>query len=441
MMSTLMRHATTAAVLLMLTGCGSLDVSDPTAIEDEDVASATGSDLLRRDAVTQLYGAVHDATMATGLLSDELFARFDPLDRREAGITDPSLNGNLEYSRWQEVRYAATLAIPELLQYGAQASRGAHVGEMFGVRGYATVGLAEGFCAGFPLHDIADSKPVYGGPLTTDEAFDRAVADFDSAIVYAADSARVLSLVSIGRARALLGLGRFAEAGAAVGTVPTSYKWLAEFSSSAQSNFLGLLWGFDSFPGVGNREGGNGLDFVDANDPRLETRPTATWAWDLFEASFYKATKYPDANAPIVIASGIEARLIEAEAALRTNSSQPQWLAIVNTLRTSGQDADGNWVPGTGEVAGLAPLADPGTDAARVDLLFRERAFWLFGTGHRLGDLRRLIAHYGRTSESVFPTGPYYRPALGDYGPVTSLSFPVESEKPYSPSVTGCTDQ
>jgi len=33
---------------------------------------------------------------------------------------------------------------------------------------------------------------------------------------------------------------------------------------------------------------------------------------------------------------------------------------------------------------------DPGTQVGREDLLFRERAFWLFATGHRLGDLRRL---------------------------------------------------
>jgi hypothetical protein len=47
------------------------------------------------------------------------------------------------------------------------------------------------------------------------------------------------------------------------------------------------------------------------------------------------------------------------------------------------------------------------TDAARVDQLFRERAFWLFATGHRQGDLRRLVRQYGRAAASVFPTGAY----------------------------------
>lgn len=435
MMPRLMRRVTAAALLLVVGGCGLLDVSDPTAIEEEDVANATGADLLRRDAVTRLYGAVHDAVQSTGLFSDELFGRFTSVDQRQ-----PTALG--DYSQLQEVRMAATLAIPELLRNGTPAAGRAYVGEMLAVRGYAAVWLAEEICPGFPLHDLVDGKLVYGGPLTTDEVFERALDDFDSAIVYAADSSRILSLTKIGRARALLGLARFAEAGAAVDGVLTGYKWLAEFSAAVgfgQENFLGRLWGdFNSPPGVGNREGGNGLDFVDANDPRLETQPSLVFSG----VQLYKATKYSSSDDPIVIASGIEARLIEAEAALRANPGGSQWLTVLNTLRTNGQDANGDWTPGTGGVAGLPPLADPGSDAARVDLLFRERAFWLFGTAHRLGDLRRLIAHYGRTGDGVFPVGPYFQPTgAGAYGSATSLAFPTASETPYSPSVTGCTDR
>ena len=63
-------------------------------------------------------------------------------------------------------------------------------------------------------------------------------------------------------------------------------------------------------------------------------------------------------------------------------------------------------------VPGLASLSDPGTPDARVDLTFRERAFWMFMTGHRLGDLRRLVRQYGRGSETVFPTGAYHNDNL-----------------------------
>jgi hypothetical protein len=119
----------------------------------------------------------------------------------------------------------------------------------------------------------------------------------------------------------------------------------------------------------------------------------------------------------------VEARLIEAEAALRTGN--PQWLTILNDLRRM-------------EVTpAMTDLADPGTEAAQVDLLFRERAFWLFATGHRLGDLRRLVQHYGRDPETVFPTGAYR--LGGAYGTKMSLPFPIEAEAARNPAVTGCT--
>ena len=83
------------------------------------------------------------------------------------------------------------------------------------------------------------------------------------------------------------------------------------------------------------------------------------------------------------------------------------WLARLNALRAT--------------VPGLVPLTDPGTTAARQDLHFSERAFWLFATGHRLGDLRRLIRQYDRDPESVFPSGIYFKNDV--YG--QDVNFPV----------------
>ena len=44
---------------------------------------------------------------------------------------------------------------------------------------------------------------------------------------------------------------------------------------------------------------------------------------------------------------------------------------------------------------------DPGTAASRVDMLFRERAFWMYFTAHRLGDMRRLVRQYSPRLETV----------------------------------------
>jgi hypothetical protein len=72
---------------------------------------------------------------------------------------------------------------------------------------------------------------------------------------------------------------------------------------------------------------------------------------------------------------------------------------------------------------------DAGTPTARVDQLFRERAFTLFGRGTRTGDMRRLIRQYGRSAETVFPTGPWHKG--GNYGTDVNLPIPfVETNNP-----------
>ncbi len=434
-------------LLLVMGGCGALDVSDPTAIEQTDVGSAKGAELLRRDALGKLYVAVSNATIKTGLISDELTGRAtafilrDALDRRNSEEYEQVtvIEGTSSvYGSWQAVRHAATLAIPVIKANGAEGAAQAHAGEMFAVRGFATLAIAENVCAGVPLHDVVDFNPVYGLPASTAQVFERALADGDSAVGYAADSIGILNLARIGRGRALLGLGRFAEAGAAAQSVPTTYILNAEFSATFnpnQPNMLGMLSepDFEKSVSVSDREGTNGLDFVTADDPRVQTSSITEYG-----ITATVPAKYLNRAAPIVMASGIEARLIEAEAMLQAGN-EPAWLAQLNTLRTNGTQTDGVWNPGTGGVTGLAPLADPGTDQARVDLLFRERAFWLFGTNHRLGDLRRLIDHYGRQPETVFPTGSYHQG--GNYGTATSIPFPAALETPHNPSVTGCTSR
>ena len=124
---------------------------------------------------------------------------------------------------------------------------------------------------------------------------------------------------------------------------------------------------------------------------------------------------------PEGLATGVEARLIEAEAAFR-NGTPGQGLTILNALRV---------------LAGLTPVTDPGTEATRVNLLFRERAFWMWGTAHRLGDLRRLVRQYGRSQATVFPVGDYHKG--GDYG--TDVNLPVSSDERNNPKFTGCIDR
>jgi hypothetical protein len=175
----------------------------------------------------------------------------------------------------------------------------------------------------------------------------------------------------------------------------------------------------------------------------------------LFFPAKYAAALAGTQTAPFVVANGVEARLIQAEVALHAGNAS--WLTILNTLRTNGNFTtapdpvdpsviDTTWTAGTGGVDNLRPLGDPGASLsgqaavdARVTLLFQERASWLFLTGHRQGDLRRLIRQYGRTQDHVYPIGLYTAPGHGQYGvEVTVPVPPTESPNPY---FTGCVDR
>src|SRR6185312_11168296 len=91
---------------------------------------------------------------------------------------------------------------------------------------------------------------------------------------------------------------------------------------------------------------------------------------------------------------------------------------------------------------GLSDTTDPGTADARVDLLFRERAFWLFATGHRQGDLRRLLRQYSaqyprfQSEQKVYPTGVYTAPGTGRYG--SDVTVPPPTSEYANPAYHGC---
>ena len=61
----------------------------------------------------------------------------------------------------------------------------------------------------------------------------------------------------------------------------------------------------------------------------------------------------------------------------------------------------------------------------------------MWGTAHRLGDMRRLVRQYSRPQETVFPVGEYHKG--GEYG--SDVNFPVSSDERNNPKFTGCIDR
>ena len=309
-------------------------------------------------------------------------------------------------------------------QYGTLDPGTSGHAEVLSIGGFTRVLFGENYCSGVPFSTLKDASIEYGQPETRDEILNGALAQFDSAASMAAtqqdDQLRFLALV--GRGRALLDLGRFAEAGSAVASVPTSFTYTIEGSGNSTRQNNGIWnYTFNVFAfGVSDAEGGNGLPFASADDPRVKVFDTGDVGFD-GETPFLEQLKYNDKTSDVALASGTEARLIQAEAALQAGDASGM-LSILNTLRAG---------------IGMPTLTDPGSQAGRVTLLFTERAYWLYLTSHRLGDLRRLVRQYGRGVETVFPTGEYFKG--GTYG--TDVNFPVPQAEKNNPNFSACIDR
>lgn len=394
-------------------------VKDPATFQNEG-----GALKLYRGVRSEFEMELVSFIQTSGLLSDELVDRNIGSNTNVASgaggvdirIMHEGTFTNDNYSVLQRVRGDASQTIGMLKKY-APAQSPALRSEMYALAGYAEIMLADLYCSGVPLSTVDFEKDfTYKPGSSTVDIYLHAAALFDTAVTLGSDSARILNLARVGRGRALLGAGRLADAATAVAEVPDGFVY--EFP---------VVWGTTQ-PGsatftqgsVADSEGHNGIPYISSGDPR--TRADSAGRNNAGRQLFFPA-KYGDAlsTTPLVVADWIEARLIRAEAALEAGDAS--WLTTLDALRTS---------------IGLGALQDPGTDSARVTLLFRERAAWLFITGHRQGDMRRLIRQYGRPSSRVYPTG-LYPGGAGIYG--SDVNIPIPADETQNPLFAGCFDR
>lgn len=479
------------ALLLLATGALTacdrdkiLIVTDPDIINPSNLQSAEAAEALRVGALNRLSdvtgglqgsGSLNEGIFHfSGVVADEwrstdTFVQRDEADSR--AITETNTAMTLEARGLHRTRIAAIQAIPILRQY--KPNNVSDVGQMYWVRGWAEMTIAENFCNGMPLSSLdASNNIVYGDPLQNTEIYARAIASFDSALQNApagdlrADT--VKWLVGIEKARVQLDLGDVTGAGTTITTaaVPDAFKFSMFYTQVLGDN---QIWALNNSAGrwmPGNSEGIVGLNFFSANDPRVpmciggstacrtfDPNQTRTTSFDnnFGPGTFLVQLNWPTRESDIAIATGTEARLIEAEVALRTNDPVT-FMTKLNYLRANFNTfkQPSNPCSATVQVTGcptvpvggsLPPLVDPVTQTAREDLLFRERAFWLWSTGHRLADMRRLVrpvseGGFGRAENTVFPNGPYYKGGL--YGTDKFLRIPQAERN--NPQFTGCTD-
>ena len=429
-----------------------LNVTDPDIVLGANSASAALG--LSNGAVLRLTQAVSgtqgpDALfMFGGLLTDEwrsgdTFIQRNTMDQR---IWDPNNTFNAgPFRNLNRVRTQALLAIDGLRTYLPDSA--AAVARMFDFLGYTEVLLGEHYCNGIPLSGISGTNIVFGDPIANDSLFKLAIANADSALAIARgpDSARVVQFASVIKGRALLDRGRgfLPAAAAAVATVPLAFRFDVTHSLNVNDNQMWALNASSRRYTMGDVEGGTGLPYVTANDPRITTKTGPDGIFDsAFPITIIRQGIW-GRTSNVTLASGIEAQLITAEAALQANDPAT-WLSIINTLRTNAALYP---AAQTGFTRGpnLTALADPGpstNDSLRVDVMYRERAFWMFSTGHRLADMRRLVrpttaGGYGRADSTVYPKGAWFKG--GNYGTAIQMVLPVEELN--NPNFHGCGDR
>ena len=437
------RRAMGALVIVITSGACKADkllnTESPDVIDPSALNTAQGAVALYNGALGDFALAADGGAGAQGALGlVEAIAWFT--DEARFGGTPPEVKQmdlravREEAAAWQptylnlhRAREGAERAAQALANFNKTDPK---VGEMYAVSALVHILLGEAYCSGVPF-STTEPTITYGDPQTTAQIFQRAIAKLDLAKQNANGDATVTNLEAVLRGRALLDLAKngsdaagMSAAAAAVANVPTSFVYQSYHSSgtSRENNFMYQdIFNADRLS-VSDGEGTNGLDFGSAADPRVPVQASGLSRFDNV-TPMIRFLRYNSLSSPVVHASGIEARLIEAEAALAA-SDVTTWLAKLNAARAT--------------ATGLTPLTDPGTQSARVDLTFRERAFWTFMTGHRLGDLRRLVRQYGRGAETVFPTGAYHKDNLVR-GTDVNIVIPISERN--NPNFKGCLDR
>ena len=436
-----------------------IDVAAPQTVQDSSalpslLAGAIGNFGFAYDGGGDLNQISLSALLGDEFIDSDSFGTRIEVDRRSQQFeTNTSLNG--AFYTIQQARAAAEFAADAFRKF---SPTDVGLAESLNLGALTYVILAENYCGAVPIsHEVSPGEFSYGVPLSTRRLLERAIekADSAAAIVDTGTAANALvqaRVARVAKARALLDLDQATAAAAAingVAGVPTTFKYEYSHSEATarQNNYTWfMVQGSGGRYSIPNLEGLNGLPFRAEGDTSLTTgtvrdprvanirragrgglgfdNATPAW-WQL---------KYPADSSKVVIADGVEARLIEAEALLRGGNSSGA-LATLNALRS-----DAALRTLRGYTRALAALPAETTPAAQVNQLFKERAYWLFLTSHRLGDLRRLtrptsaqgndITGYGRAIETVYPTGDYHKG--GTYG--TDVNSPIPRAEGYNPS-------
>jgi hypothetical protein len=392
-------------------GCDNLlDVTNPSSVQEDDLANPALAATLVNSALGQFECALSQYVVSTGLLSGEYINSSSWLDINGWGWRGIELNqiagacptnrdatGLGTYTPLQQARYIAENAAERIAAFpdAAVPTKARMLAQLNAYAGFSYVLLGEGFC-----EMAIDQGPL----LTRQQVFQKAEERFTTAIAAAQAPADSLlrRLAIAGRARARLDLGNLAGAAADAEQIPPGFVWNAEYSTTdaRRENRMFNVNRRNRWVSVDPVAYGN-LTVNGAPDPRVSVANSGQVGNDGATRHWFQ-NKYSTAASPIPMASWREAQLIIAEA------RPAEAVTRINALRASQN------IPALVPPAGATPLS----------LVLEERRRQLFSEGQRLGDMLR--------HNIPFAQGNNHKGQ--PYGPITCMPLP-DQERLNNPNV------
>ncbi|HXF96711.1 MAG TPA: RagB/SusD family nutrient uptake outer membrane protein [Gemmatimonadales bacterium] len=395
-----MRAAACAALVATLAACeNALDVESPSRIPAELIESPANAALLVRSAVGDFECAFGAYVVMGGIVGDELIEATQTADRwpYDARRTQPNdlrygtfgCTANGVYTPLQTARVSAE-RILGLLQGWTDAevpNRTRLMATAAAHAGYALQLLGEGFCSLAVSTINPDRSVSYGGEISRDSVFRLAEARFTEAITAAQASGTtdILNMALVGRARARLYRGRYAEARADAVQVPSTFvkNMTASATSGRREN---RVWSNNSATSTATSVGDL---YRTLNDPRVPV--TNLNRNSVTGVPLWRQDKYPTAGSPIRIASGHEAALIVAEAEIAAGNLAAAD-SIINIYRARGNQS---------------AISSPDS-ATAMSYLIDQRRRELFLEGQHLGDYIRFQLPFSPAVGAPYHAGGVY---------------------------------
>ena len=400
------------AGVLVLPACnGILDI-DQTGIivfEDVEASGPAAVPALVNGMVGNYQESVDDVVRYSALLTDEMilsgtFETRLEVDRRRIQANNATLEGAM-YTPLHQARMQADTTV-DLLQKRLQdpafeevldeLNEGIALGKLYG--GFSRIWMAELYCWSILTGMFPESSPLMPDGRMTQALIFLQQAETQAAMA-GLEEIRLAAIA--GQARAHLWLRNFPQAAVLAAAVPRDFVHWAEFSQNDPSQYNEMYmftWGdiqairWTVGDGTAPTRGNERWEHFNAFDSLnlLEFEPEDFTAFSSVIPVGLQGL-YNRADSRVLVASGAEAMLIRAEAAVRGGQTATAEL-LLNDLRSDySLRATVQWgvdPPDSGKELVDLTLAGTFTQDLRTVAAERARELWL--TGDRLTTSRRL---------------------------------------------------